>query len=219
MYTITALDTSVRSKSTGAAVAELVREAILCGEFAEGERLPESDLARRYGVSRIPLREALQILRGEGLVKASANRGVRVRALLPKEIDEIFCIRRLVEVDLVLESASRLTSQNIGEAVVAAELFGTSRTLRRDAELYSLFFDLLYEPASRAIEHEIARRLRLLVSKFEIPAYRSIPGSFASWAMPFVRILETGNRELSRGKLESFLTTSRDLCLKRLIYN
>ena len=36
MYTTTALDTSVRSKSTGAAVAELVREAILCGEFAEG---------------------------------------------------------------------------------------------------------------------------------------------------------------------------------------
>jgi DNA-binding GntR family transcriptional regulator len=113
MYTTTALDTSVRSKSTGAAVAELVREAILCGEFAEGERLPESDLARRYGVSRIPLREALQILTGEGLVKASANRGVRVRALLAKEIDEIFCIRRLVEGDLVSEAAGRLMSQKI----------------------------------------------------------------------------------------------------------
>ncbi len=60
-----------------------------------------NDLTRRYGVSRIPLREALQILTGEGLVKARANRGVRVRTLLPKEIDEIFCIRRLVEGDLV----------------------------------------------------------------------------------------------------------------------
>jgi DNA-binding GntR family transcriptional regulator len=44
MYTKAALDTS---KSTGAAVAELIREAILCGEFAEGERLPENDLVRR----------------------------------------------------------------------------------------------------------------------------------------------------------------------------
>jgi DNA-binding GntR family transcriptional regulator len=76
------------------------------------------NLARRYGVSRIPLREALQILTGEGLVTGSANRGVRVRALLPKEIDEIFCIRRLVEGDLVSEAAGRLTSQNIGEAAV-----------------------------------------------------------------------------------------------------
>jgi DNA-binding GntR family transcriptional regulator len=104
-------------------------------------------------VSRIPLREALQILTGEGLVTASTNRGVRVRALLPKEIDEIFCIRRLIEGDLVSEAVGRLTSQHIGEAVVAAELFGTSRTLRRAAELYSLFFDVLYEPAGRAIEN------------------------------------------------------------------
>ena len=215
--TITALDTSVRTKSTGAAVAELIREAILCGEFAAGERLPEDDLARRYGVSRIPLREALQVLRGEGLVTGSANRGVRVRALLPKEIDEIFCIRRLVEGDLISEAAGRLTTQNIGEAVVAAELFGTSRTLRRDAELYSIFFDRLYEPAGRAIEHEIARNLRTLVSKFEIPAYRSVLGSFATWAGSFVQTLETGNRKLSREKLESFLTASRDLCLKRAI--
>ena len=101
--------------------------------------------------------------------------------------------------------------------MAAAELFGTSRTLRRDAELYCLFFDLLYESAGRAIEHEIARKLRSLVSKFEIPAYRSVPGSFATWAGSFVQTLETGNRELSRGKLESFLTASRDLCLKRAI--
>jgi len=58
----------------------------------------------------IPLRDALQVLIGEGLVKASTNRGVRVRALLPKEIDEIFCTRRLVEGDFVSEAAGRLTS-------------------------------------------------------------------------------------------------------------
>jgi DNA-binding GntR family transcriptional regulator len=163
------------------------------------------------------MREALQLLKGEGLVTGSANRGVRVRVLLPKEIDEIFCIRRLVEGDLVSEAAGRLTSQNIGEAVVAAELFGTSRTLRRDAELYCLFFDLLYELSGRAIEHEIARNLRTLVSKFEIPAYRSIPGSFGTWAASFVQTLETGNRKLSREKRELFLTASCDLCLKRAI--
>jgi hypothetical protein len=43
------------------------------------------------------------------------------------------------------------------------------RILRRDAELYALFFDVPYEPAGRAIERDLARRLRLLVSKFQIP--------------------------------------------------
>ena len=46
---------------------------------------------------------------------------------------------------------------------------GLLRTLQRDAELYALFFDVLYEPAGPAIEHDLARRLRLPVSKFEIP--------------------------------------------------
>ena len=79
MYTTACFGHFCQIKSTAAAVAELIREAILCGECADGERLPENDLARRYGVSRIPLREALQLLRGEGLVTTIANRGVRAR--------------------------------------------------------------------------------------------------------------------------------------------
>ena len=54
-------------------------------------------------------------------------------------------------------------------------------------------------------------------NKFEIPAYRSVPGSFATWAASFVQTLETGNRKLSREKLESFLTASCNPCLKRAI--
>lgn len=198
-------------------MAELIREAILVGEFAEGERLPENELARRYGVSRIPLREALQILTGEGLVQASANRGVRVTTLLAKEIDEIFHIRCLVEGDLAANAAGRLTVHHFGEAIVAAELFGTSRTLRRDAELYALFFDVLYEPAGRGIEHNLARKLRALVSKFEIPAYRASPDRFVACARPLLNALESGNGELARAKLELLLTTSRRLCSKRVV--
>jgi hypothetical protein len=151
------LDTSVRSKSTGAAVAELVREAILCGEFAEGERLPESDLARRYGVSRIPLREALQILTGEGLVTASTNRGVRVRALLPKEIDEIFCIRRLIEGDLVSEAAGRLTSQPSGTGPIETSLCRSAK-VRQFPSLLSWHTRLSSSTPSSARILPVARR-------------------------------------------------------------
>jgi hypothetical protein len=78
-------------------------------------------------------------------------------------------------------------------------------------------FELLYGSAGRAIEHEIVRNLRTLVSKFEIPAYRSAHGAFATWARSFIQTLETGNGELSREKLELFLSASRDLCLRRAI--
>ena len=57
-----------RPKSVGAAVADLLRDAILTREYVDGERLPELPLCEKYGVSRIPLREAYQILASEGLI-------------------------------------------------------------------------------------------------------------------------------------------------------
>ncbi|MDY8111030.1 GntR family transcriptional regulator [Fulvimarina sp. 2208YS6-2-32] len=84
---------------TGAelAVHELIREDIITGHLRPNERLKVSDLARRHGVSTSPVREALQMLRGEGFVVMNMNRGARVRP-----IDEAF-IRNIYEVETVIE--------------------------------------------------------------------------------------------------------------------
>jgi DNA-binding GntR family transcriptional regulator len=79
MYTI--LERAMRNdeprpKSIGAAVADLLRDAILTREFVEGERLPELRLCEKYGVSRIPLREAFQILASEGLLFQPRTEGL-----------------------------------------------------------------------------------------------------------------------------------------------
>lgn len=81
-----------RPKSTGAAVADLLRDAILTREFVDGERLPELLLCEKYGVSRIPLREAFQILASEGLIVSTANKGARVRILGPRDIDQCISV-------------------------------------------------------------------------------------------------------------------------------
>ena len=62
---------------------DAMREAILTGRYAPGTRLVQDDLAAAFGVSRIPLREALRRLEGEGLVVISPNRGAIVRPLAP----------------------------------------------------------------------------------------------------------------------------------------
>src|SRR5271166_39744 len=88
-----------RPKSVGAAVADLLRDAILTREFVDGERLPEVAVCEKYGVSRIPLREAFQILASEGLIVSTANRGARVRTLTRRDMDQIFHLRQLLETD------------------------------------------------------------------------------------------------------------------------
>ena len=78
-------------------VCDLIREDIIAGRLSPNERLKVSDLARRHGVSTSPVREALQMLRGEGFVVLNPNRGARVRP-----VDESF-VRNVFEVEMLIE--------------------------------------------------------------------------------------------------------------------
>jgi GntR family transcriptional regulator of vanillate catabolism len=74
-----------------------LRDLILKGEFAPGERLAEIPLAERLGVSRTPIRVALATLEREGLVEPSASGGYVMRRFTPKEIRDAIDVRGHLE--------------------------------------------------------------------------------------------------------------------------
>jgi DNA-binding GntR family transcriptional regulator len=74
-----------------------LRERILGGEYAPGERLGEVELAEKFGLSRTPVREALRRLAAEGLVDITTNKGARVVEYPPQDLEYIFMIRAHVE--------------------------------------------------------------------------------------------------------------------------
>ena len=74
-----------------------VRRQIITGERAGGDWLREGDLATELGVSRTPIREALQRLTAEGLAQHEPNRGVRVESWTSADLDEIFSLRSILE--------------------------------------------------------------------------------------------------------------------------
>jgi DNA-binding GntR family transcriptional regulator len=78
------------------AIADELKQLIYTGEFKPGERLNEAALALRMGTSRGPIREAIKVLAGLGIVTAVANRGVYVRQLSLREMLEIYDLRALV---------------------------------------------------------------------------------------------------------------------------
>jgi DNA-binding GntR family transcriptional regulator len=77
-------------------IAEDLKNLIYAGEFAPGERLNEAALALRMGTSRGPIREAVRVLAGWGLVTPVPNRGVFVRKLSVREMLEVYDLRALV---------------------------------------------------------------------------------------------------------------------------
>lgn len=78
-------------------VVRSIREGILKGRFAQGQRLIARDLTDSLGFSRSTLREAFGHLASEGLVDLIPNRGATVRRLSRREIEELFQIRELLE--------------------------------------------------------------------------------------------------------------------------
>lgn len=78
-------------------LSERIRTMIFSGELQGGDRVPEQKLCDIFGVSRTPLREALKVLGGEGLLTLEPNRGARVATLSEEDIDEIFPVMGALE--------------------------------------------------------------------------------------------------------------------------
>lgn len=83
------------------AVLEELRVAIVSGELRPGEQVLQDALAERFGVSRVPLREALKILEGEGQVVYRPHRGYFVAELDLDDLREVYRIRDLLESEAV----------------------------------------------------------------------------------------------------------------------
>src|SRR5215470_13449402 len=80
-------------------VAKILREAIAEGSLAAGTPLRQDELAARFGVSRMPVRDALRLLEAEGIVSIHPTRGAFVARLDASEIGEIYAVRELLEVE------------------------------------------------------------------------------------------------------------------------
>lgn len=99
------------------AVSDQLREEILDGRLPAGLRLVEAELAERFGVSRGPVRDALQELARTGLAVDRPRRGTFVSSLTERDLEEVYVIRRALE-----EAAARLTIARADEAGIA-EMF------------------------------------------------------------------------------------------------
>lgn len=85
-------------KSLAEQATERIYQALIHGEMKPGQRINEVELARAFGVSRNPVREALRRLEHSGLLYSEAGRGTFVRKLQLSDIDEIYSFRRTIEV-------------------------------------------------------------------------------------------------------------------------
>lgn len=134
---------TTRGGDAGARIARAVREEILAGTLRPGERIRQEDLAERFGASRVPVREALSILVGEGLVATISNSGSWVAQLTLAECEEIYQMRERLEPLLLSRSAPGLTPEDYVELQQmaarierAVQIGDVDEFMRRDREFH-----------------------------------------------------------------------------------
>lgn len=94
-------------------IHETLEELIIYGALKPGEHLVESRLAKRLGVSRVPVREALQLLYRDGWVDLRPRQGAFVHQPTVQEVDEAFSVRTLLEVESARLAALNATSESV----------------------------------------------------------------------------------------------------------
>ncbi|TFF22024.1 GntR family transcriptional regulator [Jiella endophytica] len=116
----------------------LVREAILDGGFGPGERLKIGELATRFGLSPMPLREALRKLEGEGLVEIEQNKGATVRRLDREYVSDLFELNTDLRIIAIRRGVRQLTLARIETLEGLAEAYAQAVETGDDAEALEL---------------------------------------------------------------------------------
>lgn len=104
-------------------VFNTLRQAILTGELKPGERLMEIHLAKKLGVSRTPIREAIRKLELEGLVTMIPRRGAEVAQITEKSMNDVLEVRRALDVLCVELACDRITEEELEQLKAACEAF------------------------------------------------------------------------------------------------
>jgi DNA-binding GntR family transcriptional regulator len=200
-------------------VAAQLRSEILQADIAPGSRLSQQSVAARFGVSRIPVRDALQVLAAEGLVVPTPNATATVTGLSVSELEELYELREAVE-PLVTE----LAVPNVGRADVV--------TMRRQLEVMDDHVDVrawlaanadfhaaVYTHASRPRMIELVERLRRLTDRY-LYLHLKVIGQTGHLDAEHRRILaavENGDAQLAAQLTKQHLATSHNLILTYLL--
>lgn len=200
-------------------VYESLRAMVMTGSIRADERVAESQLAEQLGVSRTPVREALQRLEGDGLVIAQ-GRGVRLRMLSRDELAQLYSARAGLEGWAAFQAAQRVAAGGVAPArlamleTLAAETheLTVSGDLARAVEANRAFHEAVAALADNAI---ISGTLQRWWDQIVISTRRSLHAPERTPAVhtehgAILRALRSGDASAARAAVEAHAFATRD---------
>ena len=153
-------DIIVSPRTVSGLVAERLRAQIVAGELPAGSKLRQVEIARRFGVSTTPVREALAALQREGLVRLHPQRGAMVFVPTVADLREHYEIRAALESLAASRTAERFEESWVAPLEALLDEMSTGPAASRYIELNQHFHTQLYEHCGRSRLVEMIAALR-----------------------------------------------------------
>jgi DNA-binding GntR family transcriptional regulator len=170
-------DWELKSKATVEhQIAEVLREKIIVGVFARGQKLKQAEIARLLGVSITPVREALRLLEAQGYVAVKAHRGAVVTPFVVEGAEELYALRQVLESRLTREAAQRMTLSDLNvlkalnhDFLAAAKTLTRPSLQEKNFRFHFRFYELAGQP--QTIDF-----VRMLWAKYPLEMLSKMPG-------------------------------------------
>ena len=198
-----------------------LRQAILCGALRPGARLVEEDVARRLGISRGPVREAIRALEHEGLIRSEPHRASYVAVVDEEEVERLYEVRAEVEAvaarrvaSIIAADRSRLAPyQALLDRMRRAAAEGDLDTLAAaDLDLHRRLLDdsgyAVLPRVWQAMDAVLRWRVRQILAQ---PGQAAIVAYTAESHAPIVETLSQGDPEVAAAAVRQHVLETRDL--------
>jgi DNA-binding GntR family transcriptional regulator len=170
--TSTSTDTRVRPPTLSEAVLLELRQQLIRGRFAPGEHIRVDQMAGEFGVSALPVREALRVLVAEERVDYSPHRGYRLSSLDIQGVEEVFLMCRLLEAEALRRGVPLMGAAGVRRMTALLERLETEAAELPLWERVAIHQDFHFVPVEHADLPRIEALLRRLWSHTD--HYRSL---------------------------------------------
>jgi len=200
-------------------VFSYVRDRILSGEIAPGERLVETKIASEIGTSRTPIREAFHTLEREGLIDSIPRVGYVVRPISKEEVEEICAIRLVIEalaVRWALQKAHKKLIKDLKKNMSRAEQLLEKKQYSDFVEVDAAFHEVIARCSGSDRLLELAQTLRRHMLRYRAKSIfsadtvvKAIVGHKAILAA-----IEDGNADAVEQAIKVHLDESKESCIR-----
>ncbi len=170
------MGTSRRITTIKQQVYDILKDDICSGVYAPGQQIQELELSKKLSISRSPIREALRQLVSDGLVIEHPNRGVFVRDYTPKDIEDIYDLRTLLESYAIIHSGQHITPEVIQELTDYTEklrIYHGQDDLINYTRQDTLLHQKLIELSGNDLVVSVYSRVYSMVQQFRIYSFKS----------------------------------------------